>query len=62
MIPDTFDSQRIASLLVTEMREDVYANALQNGLGELRIEHEPAEVKANQPVRRQLLVGGKIGR
>jgi hypothetical protein len=55
MIPDTFDSLRIATLLVTEMREDLYADgALTDGLGELRIEHEPAEVKANEPLRLQL--------
>jgi hypothetical protein len=55
MIPDTFDSLRIATLLVTEMRQDLYTDgALTSGLGELRIGHEPAEVTANQPVRLQL--------
>jgi hypothetical protein len=55
MIPDTFDSLRIATLLVTEMRQDLYADgALRDGLGELRIEHEPAVVTASQPVRLRL--------
>jgi hypothetical protein len=55
MIPDTFDSLRIATLLVTEMREDLYSDgAMPAGLGELRTEHEPAVVTASQPVRLQL--------
>jgi len=54
LIPDTFDSLRVATLVATEMRQDVYTDALQGALGELRVEHEPPVVTATQPVRLQL--------